>query len=113
MLFNPNWGTKKQSLLSRVLVWLKPKERSLPDLISWLEAKPPEGTYIYSDWRRCLAAQYNHATGHRYKAVPAAKYLHKAPFKEWPFENQLEWIACDADPRTFGGALRRAKELTA
>jgi hypothetical protein len=76
-----------------------PKHGSLDGLIQWLEQKPRDGEYDYSNGECCLIRQY----------------MHPADFGAWPPEMQNMYRGGDVGhqvasgyPRTFGGALTRA-----
>jgi hypothetical protein len=97
MLFNPKWKkTTKRST---------PRRRTMAHLIAWLEQQPRDKYYVYCDPRTCLAAQYNAALGRRYG------HRHSPAWDR--FDNKVEEIAVEADPRTFGGALKLARAKAA
>jgi hypothetical protein len=98
MLFDPRW--KKE---------VKVDPLSLPAVIAWLEKKPAQEKYRYGQPSTCLAAQYNRSIGRKYETV----WVPFWPNRRASFDHCLEWIAVNADKRTFGDALRVARELLA
>jgi hypothetical protein len=100
MLNNPDWDKKAKTLGA---------------LIDWLETKDPAKPYCYGNPFNCLAAQYNRSIGRRYD-VPGG--IEDNFNKKWSFDKKLEWIAANTartvdTQRTFGGALKLAKEVAA
>lgn len=97
MLFDPNWS-----------IGVRPFQ--LSSLISWLESQPPESTYTYSDCGRCLLAQYFTAMGFKKIIITSESMYYRDPTERGQslpsFFNQISL----GSPRTFGDALKRAKE---
>ena len=83
--------------------------RTKKALIAWLVKQPQRGKYVYIDKDNCLGAQYCRAHGLRY-FIPEMEDENRVPLKREPFEVKLEWVA-QADARTFGAALKRARQL--
>jgi hypothetical protein len=93
---------------------IKPDPFALENLIAWLEAQPPERTYVFTSNHNCLLAQYFTAMGFEdvwvygygewhHEFFHSSKDYEKYP-KEW------DGIANSYDA-TFGDALIRARKL--
>ncbi len=113
MLFNPQWN-KKPTKPTRN--W-----KSLDRLIAWLETKPSDETYRYTDPTHCLLAKYLKAQGKRGVFVSRFHVTFKESFFGWRKSTELPQgfddiasydIVADFTYgyRTFGGALKAAKE---
>ena len=83
--------------------------RTKRSLITWLVEQPQHKKYVYMDKDNCLGAQYCRAHGLHY-FIPKVENENRVPLKREPFEVKLEWVA-QADARTFGAALKRARRL--
>lgn len=96
MLYDPKWEVK-----------IKPDTFSLESFIAWLE-KQPEGIYCFSDWGECLLAKWLHSIdpqSHQIKGENGYIYsVNGIAIDTFRFKN-IVWC----EPRTFGGALKRAK----
>src|SRR5690349_18723441 len=97
MLYDKRWDAK-----------VEVNPLSLEALIIWLEQKPSDKVYCYSDHGRCLAAQYNRSLGRKYHV----QLIFDDPRPGSDFDYCLEWVAIQ-EPRTFGAALKRARDLQA
>jgi hypothetical protein len=88
--------------------WEKPKEPSLEGFVAWLETRPADGKYNWSDPDRCACAQYAMAIGQ------FAGWRHN---RGW---NRYEWVKLNTvakgaryhlfDQHTFGKCLKRARK---
>jgi hypothetical protein len=98
MLYNSNWD--------------KPDVFSLESLISWLEKRPADKAYDYTDCRGCLLAQYFTAMGYECVEVAPMMFDHKISGNKifQHFSDQFETVALCED-RTFGAALKLARRL--
>jgi ferredoxin len=83
--------------------------RTKKALISWLVEQPQHRKYVYMDKDNCLGAQYCRAHGLHY-FIPDMENENRVPRKRESFAVKLEWVA-QADARTFGAALKRARQL--
>lgn len=85
---------------------------TLPNLIAWLEQQPADKVYCYTDHGRCLIGQYLTSLGYTSVSVYSNDWFShsKNSYVELPasFDN----VAIFGD-RTFGGALKRAREYAA
>ena len=99
MLYDKRWDAKPVT---------KPDVFSLEGLIAWLDTMPADRAYCYTDFGRCLAAQFCAFAGRGYKVqstfTPASS--------NEPFPLVLERIALE-HPRTFSAALTRARKALA
>lgn len=82
---------------------------SLEGLISWLETKPPETTYCYTDIGGCLVYQYFHARGIPICSMGALDWSDTTGGQHL-LPPGLNAVAV-GNPRTYGGALQRAREM--
>jgi hypothetical protein len=97
MLHNPNWQ--------------KPKVNTLESLIAWLETKPPEQRYTYTNGWTCMVAQYYKAKGYWFVTVGPTRFGHGLNRnEELPFG--FNAVAARGEP-TFGAALERARGYVA
>lgn len=81
---------------------------SLHGLIAWLEKFPSATSYCYGNERDCLAARYLRAHGLSYglsEGYPIPRIF------DTGFRAQLEDIAQQSHPYTYGSALRIARAL--
>jgi hypothetical protein len=86
MLFDPRWQNTRK--------------HSLSDFVAWLELQPADGTYVWDDSHVCLCAQYY-------------------GMKDWyPVDDAIgarDGVRLDNIakkwPRTYGGALERARAI--
>lgn len=86
MLYNPKWEQKTET---------KADPLTLPAFIDWLKTQPPEEEYDYYNCRgACLIDQ---CVGHNTSSQEYSKIPHA-----------FRMIAA-GHPRTFGGALKRAR----
>jgi len=95
----------------REALYLRSKPLTKTDLkhfISWAEKQPRNGTYTFIDNMNCLIAQYLRACGFSRVTVTTSNFWTDKSEGRLPFE--LNEIA-QGQPRTFGGATRRAKSL--
>jgi hypothetical protein len=90
----------------------------LEPLIAWLESKPKDGTYRYSNGGNCLLAQYLKAQGADVSSVGPYGYSirNKEGFNErFDMPDDIDDIAAggpnDPDTMTYGEALHRAYHL--
>jgi hypothetical protein len=86
----------------------------LESLIAWLEKQPVRKRYCYLDHGRCLLGQYFAAHGFNDVHVIGRYHPHGAHFiaREGTHAYPGEWDnLASAFPRTFGGALKRARWL--
>ncbi len=95
MLYNPNWEQKTTDAFS------------LQSLIAWLEKQPAHLTYEYAFPKTCMLAQYFEASGFTNVNMLILGFEHGLnQEKKLP----LGWNAiAQCHPRTFGGALERAR----
>lgn len=85
---------------------------SIDSLISWLETKNPEGTYLYQDYGHCLLGQYYAAMGLYRPEVYSHGIFYHGPTGNRICENyppEFDSIALHGG-RSFGDALKRAKD---
>ena len=80
----------------------------LKHFISWVEKQPRNAFYSFIDNTNCLIAQYLTACGFPHVWVTTEDFRADKKIGKLPFE--LNEIA-QGQPRTFGGATRRAKSL--
>lgn len=114
MLYNPEWKSPKTE--SKNIM-------SVESLIDWLERKPSDGTYKYTDGKNCLLCQYFSDMGMEIESVDSGSYYLKSPNKNdvigigIRYPCILDKIAyCNPyyeEYRTFGVALLRAREYLA
>lgn len=92
------------------------KELTIDNLISWLETKPPDETYVYVSSDDCLYARFLKEHGHPVVHVggfdwrDAEGQTHSIP------ENLIYTVANsfeDGNGHTYGRALERAKRRLA
>ena len=86
---------------------------SLEGLISWLETQPPETEFLYCNTSDCLNARYLRARGIElasYNAMGATHFT-TADGKDHDLPEELDLVANDCGPQTYGAALRYAREL--
>jgi hypothetical protein len=108
MLYDPKWEAKQKQ---------KP---SLTGLIAWLETQNPRGTYDFANCRgECLIGQYMAYLGIPWGASPVSMI---GPGNAWT--KTAYWKVCAAifpalnfsalseSPWTYGGALRRMREIS-
>jgi hypothetical protein len=97
----------------------KPEDLTIESVVKWLEKQPSHGAYDYRNAYGCLAQQYNKSIGREYPVLQLAKQLKAADIplvmeeidkRLSPFDKKLENIA-KQQPRTFGAALERAKQM--
>jgi hypothetical protein len=92
--------------------WEKPADVfSLESLIAWLEKQPAKKTYCYTDNGACLLSQYFRASGYEKAEIGGynawlegygqGQTLLPEAFSDLVYEH----------PRTFGAALKRAREF--
>lgn len=88
---------------------------SLDALIAWLEKKPADEEYNYTDGKSCLVYQYLTDAGMSISHVTAGRYF-TTPYTigaNYPGTfNQIAYGNWETGPngRTFGAALQRARE---
>jgi hypothetical protein len=87
---------------------LKPDVMSMEGLVNWLEQQPPRKEYTYESHRDCMVAQYLKSNGHEDPFVYSMGHWQDNRGKNQPFPHEFDNVAVD-HPRTFGGALKRAK----
>lgn len=100
MLNNPNWN--------------KPVDvMSMNSLISWLEKKPADGTYLYGSTQECLLAQYFRDQGVQVGALGNTRMLIEGEkhCTEIPLGFQRTAGYPCGGGQTFGAALERARQL--
>jgi len=84
----------------------------LPTLIAWLETKPPDMAYDYMcTTGQCLMGQYFSAV-HSPVAGNGGDYVRfkSNPSKDVPISLSFRKVV-SRHPRTFGAALKRARDL--
>lgn len=73
--------------------------------ISWLETKDPKQRYDFLDCRgACLMGQYMAYLGHEWNGIIYEVFCAKVLGEHYR-------TVLEGKPQTFGGALRRAREL--
>ena len=87
-----------------------PQLLTLTNLVGWLETKDPETTYSYTDCFDCLIARFVKDAGHQGAAV--TPNIVEEFGEKTMFPNEIERVSIDF-PRTYGGALRRARAALA
>jgi len=107
MLYDPKWEKKIET---------KP---SLTGFISWLETMDPQGTYNFNDCRgACLVGQYMVFIGVPWGDTPSDpnagtwKNTNYARVAEQVF-GQRTWPELQAQPWTYGAALKRCRATLA
>lgn len=94
----------------------------LPGLIAWLETQEPEAEYCWVDIRSCLFARFGLALGlsenpsDAYDAVTGAlrkRYGMTHGGEPFGWDSGFSCRLAHDHPRTFGGALARARKLLA
>lgn len=94
MLYDPRWGSQ-----------VKADPFSLDGLVQWLEQQPATAEYDYYDCQgSCLIGLYGAAVGVDWKE------LHRFFFNSRTEGRSILSIAAGR-PRTFGGALKRARAM--
>lgn len=97
MLFDPKWEAKT-----------RPDVFSLPSFIGWLEKQNPRKRYDFMDCEgACLLGQYMASVGESWSP---ARYSEIAESICSGYRGFTFYIGVES-PRTFGGALRRAREV--
>ncbi len=89
------------------------KNITLEGLTAWLETKPPQERYGYLDSRRCLIAQYVNSLG-PIAWIEVGPYSFATERDTVYFGWSIGTVSSDyhgSRDWTFGGALKRAKEL--
>lgn len=85
----------------------------LDGLIAWLEKQPSGNSYDYGDGRKCLLAQYFKQNYDERACVSATTLFkgHTGSTGDMPVCKLPDYFDAVArgTPRTFGGALERAK----
>lgn len=100
MLNNPNWDKSIMSVES---------------LATWLDRKPTDETYKYTDGTSCLLFQYFTDMGMVVNHVDSGRYYLKSDKVigiSYPYVlNKIAYGSCDYgnELRTFGAALERAR----
>ena len=99
MLYDPRWEQKTDKQFAGI---------SLRGLIAWLETKPADEQYEYSQPLKCVAAQYLQSMGcpEKDSSVDFGGYVAletKAPDRDWLYQIVSQF------PQTFGAALERAR----
>ena len=96
MLYNPKWEVKADPLANS-------------SLIAWLESWPDGEVYPYHSPWECMLTQYFAAAyGTANIRVFCNSFVVEGRSRNLP--EGWDWIA-DTEPRTFGGALKRARRL--
>jgi hypothetical protein len=104
MLYNPDW---------KVIT----KPFTLPDFIAWLETKPSSEVYDFDNCQgECLMGQYMAARGRKWGYGPVGHGVtHSAYWQSCldVFDGGITGgsIVLASGPKTFGGALERARKL--
>lgn len=78
-------------------------------LVTWLETRNPHEGYDYERPMDCVIARYLQANGHP-EAAAGVSTISLQPKVDYYMPRGWNKLA-DQQPRTFGGALARAKEL--
>lgn len=97
MLYNPDW--KKQ---------VKVDPFSVKNLVAWLKQQPANKTYCYMDTGGCLLGQYYLAMGYTTVDIGGMSITLDGSWQQMP--DDFSDIPA-GHPRTYGGALKRAREL--
>jgi len=99
MLYDPKW--EKQTVT-------KADRFSLIALIGWLEQQAADGPYCYHDTGHCLLGRYFLACG--YKQVSVGGFTVTLDGRKFNIPFKFQDIPL-ARPRTFGAALKVAREF--
>lgn len=83
---------------------------TIEGLVSFLKTRPASEEYIYTDTRRCLAAQFNKHCDRVYSTPGCASNAEKA-LVEANLNKFVESVALPT-PHTMGAALQRAWALS-
>lgn len=103
MLYDPKWEKPAEQKVADPM--------SLASLIAWLERQPARKTYNYICNGHCLLAQYFTAMGYQNIVMLSRQFIHgRDTLVDLP--PHFNSIAIN-EPRTFGGALRRARKFAA
>ncbi len=93
--------------------WEKPADiMTTTALIAWLEKQPEDAPYCYLAHGRCLVAQYLAASGYEDVNVFSHGTFNHSGGRDASYPIAFDEIALKI-PRTFGAALRRAKQAGA
>jgi hypothetical protein len=101
MLYNPRWN---------------PLESSLQDLVSWLETKNPEETYVYYDSENCCLCNFLKSKGVAHPIINRDHWYSHTGTQPVNLPPHFNFIAegsvfTSLDKRwTYGQALARAKK---
>lgn len=115
MLHNPKWDVANSSIMT------------VGSLVNWLERKPIDGQYMYSECKGCLLYQYFNDMGMEVHHVDSSRYYLGSDTMGVLFPYILNQIAYGNSGeneyyaneyytgryRTFGEALRIARDLIA
>lgn len=97
MLYDPKWEQQT-----------KTDPFTLESLIAWLEKRPADNEYCYTETGECLLAQYFSASGYGPVLMGANEFGRKGIAESIPLPVGFNKIALGY-PRTFGAALERAR----
>lgn len=98
MLYDPKWETKKPDVFS------------LESLIAWLETRPADKEYCFMSNDGCMLAQYYLAIGFKKVDIGGMSITLDGHWQNMP--DDFADIPADW-PRTYGGALARARKAHA
>lgn len=89
----------------------KPDVMAMESLVRWLETQPPRAAYNYFDHTNCLVAQYLMDNGYQQVFCYAmGNFTHSENmYRDNHYPMEFDDVAVH-EPRTFGGALQRAKD---
>lgn len=90
----------------------KPDVMAMESLVKWLETQPPMASYDYFDHTNCLVSQYLMANGYQQVFCYAMGLFNHSENmqRDTHYPMEFDEVAVH-QPRTFGGALQRAKDF--
>jgi hypothetical protein len=100
---------EKNKFVNPVVEVKKPEPFSLESLIAWLENQEAAETYCFTLTRECIWAKYTFALGGTIQFSPHRYQIGGHSLEVGPLDRSWREAVAVGLPKTFGGALKRAR----